>query len=111
MARHGDNYWLERIAGSLVTSLAGYSSRNISTATTTTVKSGAGYLHGITVNSKGTIASTITIYDNTAGSGTVLGTIDSLNNAGTFTYDVAFATGLTVVTTGTVAPNITVSYR
>lgn len=89
----------------------GFLFANITTATTTTVKSGAGVLRGVTVNTKGTIASTITIYDNTAGSGTKIGTIDSLNLAGQFLFDVAFATGLTLVTTGTVAPDITVSYR
>jgi hypothetical protein len=85
--------------------------RNITTATTTVVKTGAGVLRGITINTKGTIASSVTIYDNTAGSGTKIATIDSLNLAGQFEYDIAFATGVTVVTTGTVAPDITVSYR
>lgn len=84
---------------------------NITTATTTTVKGAAGSLHAITVNSKGTVASTITIYDNTSGTGTKIGTIDSLNLSGTFTFDVSFATGLTLVTTGTVAPDVTVSYK
>lgn len=84
---------------------------NITTATTTVVKSGAGSLHSVTINSLGTIASTVTIYDNTAGSGSKIGTIDSLTLKGTFTYDVAFATGLTIVSTGTVAPDISVSWR
>lgn len=84
---------------------------HISTATTTTVKSGAGNLHSISVNTKGTVASTITVFDNTAGSGTVIGVIDSLNLSGAFVLDVAFTTGLTIVTTGTVSPDITVSYR
>lgn len=84
---------------------------HIATATTTVVKSGAGSLHSIIVNTKGTVASTITAYDNTAGSGTVIAVIDSLTLSGLFTYDIAFTTGLTLVTTGTVAPDITVSYR
>lgn len=84
---------------------------HISTATTTTVKSGAGHLHTVSINSKGTVASAITIYDNTAGSGTVIAVLDSLNLSGTFIYDLAFSTGLTFVTTGTVAPDITVTYR
>lgn len=84
---------------------------HISTAATTTVKSGAGTLHSISVNTKGTVASTITVYDNTVGSGTVIAVIDSLNLSGPFVLDVAFATGLTLVTTGTVAPDVTVSYR
>jgi len=84
---------------------------NITTATTTTVKSGAGILRGVTINTKGTIASAVTIYDSLSGSGTKIGTIDSLNLAGQFEYDIAFSTGLTIVTTGTVAPDITVAYR
>lgn len=102
----------------LVTDLSGYlkttveySFSHISTSTTTTVKSGAGVLHAISVNTKGTVASIITVYDNTAGSGTVIGVVDSLNLSGAFIFDVIFATGLTLVTTGTVAPDITVSYR
>lgn len=89
----------------------GHSYTHISTAATTTIKSGAGTLHIITVNSLGTVASTTTIYDNTAGSGTVIGVINTLTLSGPFTFDIAFATGLTLVTTGTVAPDITVSYR
>lgn len=84
---------------------------HISTATTTTVKSGTGTLHSVTVNTLGTVASTTTIYDNTAGSGTVIGVINTLALGGTFTFDVQFTTGLTLVTTGTVAPDVTVSYK
>jgi hypothetical protein len=83
----------------------------ISTATTTTVKSNSGMLHSITVNSKGTVASSITIYNALTATGTPIAIIDSLNLYGTFTFDVYFNTGLTIVTTGTVAPNVTVSYR
>lgn len=89
----------------------GYSFSNIVTATTTVVKSGAGTLHSISINSKGTVASVATVYDNTAASGTKVATLDSLNLSGTFIYDVAFATGITIVTTGTVAPDITVSFK
>lgn len=89
----------------------GHSFANITTATTTTVKSGAGVLHTVTVNNLGTVASTTTIYDNTAGSGTKIATINTLAGQETYLYDIAFTTGLTIVTTGTVAPDITVSYR
>lgn len=92
------------------TQVIGNKVRNINTSTTTTVKTGAGVLRKIIVNQKGTVASVITLYDNTAASGTVLGKIDSLNLSGNFMYDVAFSIGLTVVTTGTVAPDITVTY-
>ena len=42
---------------------------NITTATTTTVKTGTGILKSITVNT--TAAGTIIVYDNTAGSGKI----------------------------------------
>lgn len=85
-----------------------YAYSNISTATTTTVKSGQGILHAITINT--TAAATITIYDNTAGSGTTIATIAASPAIGsTFRFDVQFLTGLTIVTAG--ASNITVSYR
>lgn len=96
---------------SVPTVAAGYSYAHIATSTTTTVKSGAGVLHLINVGTLGTVASTITIYDNTAGSGTIIGIINSLTLSGGFPYDVSFATGLTLVTTGTAAPDVTVSYR
>lgn len=97
--------------GVLAVEESGRTFSHISTSTTTTVKSGAGFLHTICINSLGTVASTTTIYDNTAGSGTVIAVVNSLTISGTLTYDVAFSTGLTLVTTGTVAPDITVSYR
>lgn len=90
---------------------AGFTYTHISTATTTTVKTGAGVVHTITVNNLGTVASTTTVYDNTAGSGTVIAIINTLAGQISYIYDVAFNTGLTLVTTGTVAPDITVSYR
>jgi hypothetical protein len=82
---------------------------NITTSTTTTCKSGAGTLRSITINQAGTSASTAVVYDNTAGSGTKIGTLDTLSGSRTLTYDVSFATGLTIVTTG--APDLTISWR
>jgi hypothetical protein len=77
---------------------------------TTTVKSGAGWLHTITVNIKGSSGNTITVYDNTGGSGTVIAVIDPTVQLVTLEFDIAFNTGLTlVVATGTSA-DITVSY-
>ena len=58
---------------------------------------------------KGTIASVVQIYDGLTAGGTLLAQIDSLNLSGQFQYDLAFATGLTIVTTG--APDITAAYR
>ena len=89
----------------------GYSFSHISTNATTTAKSGAGTLHTITINTPGA-TDTLTVYDNTAGSGTVIAVInDASTNATTLTYDLAFTTGLTIVSAGTTAPDVSVSYK
>jgi len=81
--------------------------------TTTVVKSGVGFLHAITIN-KVAATGVITIYDNTAGSGTLIGTITMpatlLASQITLLFDVVFSVGLTIVT-ATAAQDITVSYR
>lgn len=73
---------------------------NVAAAATTVVKSGQGFLKRIVVN-KALANGTITIYDNTAGSGTKIGTITFpatlLANQFVFDYECAFSTGLTVV--------------
>lgn len=78
----------------------------ISSATTTTVKSGAGVLHAIVLGE--TAAGAITIYDNTAGSGTVICVLKASIAEGTFVFDRAFSTGLTIVTAA--ASKLHVSY-
>ena len=93
--------------------VGGYSYTRMSTATTTTIKSGAGFLHTININ-KAVATGTITVYDNTAGSGTIIALITFgaaiLNDPPLLgLYDVAFATGLTIVTSA--ATDLTVSYR
>ncbi len=97
---------------SLTASATGaYSFSNIKTSTTTTVKSGAGTLHTVCVNTDGTVASAVALFDNTAASGTTIANINSLSSTNCYTYDIAFATGLTVVTTGTAPSDITISYK
>ncbi len=92
-----------------------FSPLNITTNATTVVKSGSGLFHALVINIVGTIAadSRATIYDNTAGSGTVIATVDLSNAAlGPMRiYNATFSIGLTVVTAGTTAANITVMYR
>jgi hypothetical protein len=78
----------------------------ISSATTTTVKSGAGVLHAIVIGE--TAAGAITIYDNTAASGTTIGVLKASIVEGTYIFDRAFSTGLTIVTAG--ASKLHVSY-
>ena len=80
---------------------------NIATAATTVVKTGPGVCVTVILNE--TNAGTITIYDNTAGSGTKIATIAANVAAGTaFPYLCQFSTGLTVVTAG--ADDLTVTY-
>lgn len=84
-----------------------YSGTAISTATTTTVKTGAGFIDRIRCIG-GTLGN-VTIYDNTAASGTVLlPTVTPVAN-GVLLEHIPFGTGLTIVTAA--ATVITVSYR
>lgn len=87
---------------------------NITTQTTTTIKSGAGFLHNVVVNTP-LASGVVTMYDNTAGSGSLIGTITfpaTLLSTGPVpvTYNVKFSTGFTVVTSGANL-NLTVGSR
>ncbi len=84
-----------------------YNKTYISTATTTTIKTGQGVLHTVVVN--GGTAGTVIIYDNTSGAGTVIASFDSTNALATYTFDVQFTTGLTIVTGG--ATKVSVSWK
>jgi len=73
----------------------------ITTAGTYILKYGPGTLHRIVLNNPtGTL---ITVYDNTAGSGTTLAVLNTPSQANPvcLEYGVVFSTGLTVVSTGT----------
>lgn len=86
---------------------------NITTATTTTPKSGVGLFHGIIIN-KAVATGTITIYDNTAASGTIIGIITfgaTILSDPPYPayYDCAISTGITIVTSA--AFDLTVLYN
>lgn len=83
---------------------------NITGQATTVVKAGSGILHMLTFNNP-VATSVVTIFDNTAGSGTKIGTITipASPQPVTILYDVKFSTGLTVVT-ATASSDITVSF-
>lgn len=96
---------------------------NLTSNATTTVKSGAGILHAIIINANWT-GGTITIYDNTAASGTKIftmtigsptgGLLSTSGQSGPFStgpLGLEFSTGLTIVTAGSTSNNITVLYR
>lgn len=87
-----------------------YSYSHLAANGSATIKSGAGVLHAVSINTLG-IADTITLYDNTAGSGTVIAVINAALSQQSLKYDIAFTTGLTAVIAGSTAPDITISYR
>lgn len=78
-----------------------FSYTRISTATTTVVKASAGFLHAI-VFGKHVAAETVTVYDNTAGSGTIAYKYTEgasvLSDNQTIIVDAKMPTGITVVT-------------
>lgn len=92
------------------TNVGAWDDTRISTIATTTVKSGAGVLGSVIVN-KAVSASTITIYDNTSATGTIMALIAHpltlLASQYMLTYNAKFANGLTIVTSG--ADDITIT--
>ena len=69
---------------------------------TTVVKAAPGTLHAIVINTSGASSNTITVYDNTAGSGTVVALIDGTTDEKTLFYEADMLTGITLVSaTGT----------
>ena len=96
----------------IVTKKSASSYAHLNSTGTTTIKSGAGILRRVVINTKGGITNTLTIYDNTSGSGTVIAAIDTVNGVlGHFEYNVAFSTGLTVVNATGTSADITVIYE
>lgn len=88
-----------------------YSYANIVLAapTTTTVKSAPGFLHSITFN-KPVATGTVVLYDALSATTAFASiTIPASPYPVTLTYDIAFTTGLTIVT-DTAAQDITISY-
>lgn len=95
---------------------------NITSNATTVVKSSDGVLEGIVINNN-TTGGTITVYDNTTNSGTKIMTMSIgtptgglLSNSGKpppsfVEIGVEFNTGLTIVTAGSTANDITVRYK
>lgn len=80
-----------------------------STATGSTIKSGAGVVRRIIIGSN--VAGTVTLYDNTTNSGTVICSVTSTTSTpcNTVELNAAFSTGLHCVTTGS-GISVTVVY-
>lgn len=80
----------------------------LNAAATTVIKSAGGILHTVVVGVKAAVAATLTLYDNTAASGTVVAVIDLQNPvSGSYQFDVRLINGLTaVISAGT--PGVTI---
>lgn len=91
-------------SGSAVSLTGSYA--NMTGSATTVIKSGAGVLFGVIVNNPGTTI-TLTLYDNTAASGTKIGTI-ALAAGQNLLYGLSFGTGLTAVLSG--SADVTIVY-
>jgi|ERR1035437_1522810 hypothetical protein len=82
---------------SAVSSTGGiWTAKSLGASTTTVVKTGAGQLHSIIC---GTATGNLTLYDNTAASGTVILATCALL-VGTTVLDISFGVGLTAVLSG-----------
>jgi hypothetical protein len=88
---------------------SGSSFTNVTTNDDTVVKSSPGTFAGISVNTAGT-TSTAVVYDNTACSGTVVGTFSTVT-VGFIPIGAAMRTGICVTTAGGAAADITVYYH
>lgn len=103
----GTNIAGEDVAADVLKVENRYNYYNITSANTYAIKATSGFLHSITVNT--TAAGSIIAYDNTSGAAPIIATLKASVVEGTYIYDVAFTTGLTIVTAA--ASDITVSYR
>lgn len=91
-------------------SVPAFKYKNITSQTTTLVKTGAGFLHSITFNkpaATGTVKIDDAITDTTPVVGTI--TVPASPQPLTLIYDINFTVGLTIVT-GTADQDITVAY-
>lgn len=86
-----------------------YTSVNITTKTTTVCRTGSGIFRGITINKAGS-TDTLTVYDNTAASGTIIATITVASGIALYEYNATFVNGLTVVSGGGTAGDYTVTF-
>lgn len=78
---------------------------NVTSNTTSNVKSGVGVLHRLVVGTVGTTSNVI-LYDNTSASAPIIATI-ATTTAGSYELNIGFNTGLTAVTAGAGAADVT----
>lgn len=85
---------------------------HIASNTTTVLSPNPGViLNKIVINAAGTTWGPITIFDSTTGSGAVVGVISSPTVGGCFHYEATLNNGLTIVTSGGTAGDMTVVFH
>jgi hypothetical protein len=87
-----------------------YTYKHINSNTSAIVKSGAGVLYSVAINTKGASSNTITLYDGLSSAGTVIATIDTTANTQSILYNVAYSTGLFFQTQTGTAGDFTIAY-
>jgi hypothetical protein len=76
----------------------------------TQIKTGQGTFFAVYVNTAGTVASSITLYDGTSTAGPVIGVFSTLATVQLRPNQITFKTGLFAVVVGTTSGNLTVFY-
>jgi X-X-X-Leu-X-X-Gly heptad repeat protein len=80
------------------------------TSGTTLLVTGTGVLDRVIVNQAGA-GDKLVLVDGTNGSGTVIGTLTAATGPFVAQYNARYTTGLTIISTGTNASDVTISYR
>ena len=84
---------------------------NIAANGTYYLKAGMGHLDRVTINKKGTVNNTLTVYDSLTAGGAVIASIDTVAApGGDFPYNVTTQNGLTVVLAGNTAADLTIAF-
>lgn len=81
------------------------------TSQTVTLKSGPGVMRRVIVGDAGVTSALITFYDNTAGSGTIIGAVNTSNVNGQLSFDIPFVNGLTYVTNNHNPGSVTITFE
>jgi hypothetical protein len=93
-----------------IPAVAGYNYSHQSSNTSGNLKASAGVLHNVTINTKGATSNTLTLYENTTASGTVIAVIDTTAQIQTLNFDVSFSTGLSFALAGGTAADVTIGW-
>ena len=90
----------------------GYSYAKVASLAGQIVKGSSGWLHTVTINTKGASSNVLTLYDNaTTNSGTAIATIDTTAAVTTLTLDVQVTNGIYALDATGTAPDATITYK